>query len=378
MRTCPVSGSQTWIPFYTSKTNRIMTGDQRIREGNLQKIICPHSGVVANERAFTPDELEVFYGEDYELNSLGREEHFFYTTDGPEARSKVFFDWIEPHLPDKFNTLIEIGCGEGNLLARFAKRFPGKNVLGFDGSRKAAELAREKGLRVQQKLILGNEPLPNADVFILINVIEHVEDITRLVSIAKNALKEDGRIIFCLPVQDYGGYDIFFAEHVWHFTSEHFTAILGRNGLRPVYTDINHPINHGIGLFVCEPIQNNEDINTSFSEIIKRNLEYWENSFNRLDEIFRSRSFDRVAVFGAGEIFSLFFTFTSLYKQNVIACIDDTKKPGEEKHGIAIYNSEWLKNNSVDLLLLTVNRKYEQMIRNRFRDTNINIQSIIY
>ena len=49
MRICPITGSDKWQHYYTSKTNRIITGDQRISEGKLEKIICTDSGVVVKE-----------------------------------------------------------------------------------------------------------------------------------------------------------------------------------------------------------------------------------------------------------------------------------------------------------------------------------------
>ena len=102
MRICPITGSDKWQHYYTSKNNRIITGDQRISEGKLEKIICTDSGVVANKRRFSSEELEVLYGKEYELNTLGKEEHFFYTNEGRLSRSEVFYNWILPHLPKKF------------------------------------------------------------------------------------------------------------------------------------------------------------------------------------------------------------------------------------------------------------------------------------
>lgn len=378
MRVCPVTGSSKWQPFYSSASGRIMTGDQRIVEGRLRKIICQDSGVVANEVAFTGDELELLYGREYELNTLGREEHFFYTSQGAVARSQVFFEWIVPHLPDNFDTLLEIGCGEGNLLKRFAAEFPDKNLLGLDGSHKASQLANAKGLNVSQRVINGEEAVPKADVFLLVNVIEHIEDIPLLISSLKNSLSDNGRVIFCLPIQDYGGYDIFFAEHVWHFTVAHFESILKSNGLRILHSDADHPVNHGIGLFVCEKADDEAvPVGPVYSDAIIKNLAFWEASFKRLDDYISSNKFEKVAIFGAGEVATLFLTFTSLGDCNIVACIDDTKMPGERKHGIPVYGSQWLSENKVDCLMLTVNKKYHEQIKAKLQDVELNIHSII-
>jgi len=376
MRICPVSGSNKWIPIYTSTTNRIMTGDQRICDGTLEKVICPESGVVANKNPFSEHDLEVLYGKDYELNTLGKEEHFFFTKDGPIARSDVFFQWIKPHLQTEFDSLVEIGCGEGNLLERFTKKFSGKNIIGIDGSHKASELAKKKGLNVQQKLIFGNEELPSTDAFLLVNVIEHVENIPLLISTLKKSLRKKGRIIFCLPIQDYGGYDIFFNEHVWHFTSDHFKTILRNNGLKLIYSDVNHPINHGIGLFVCESTETKSEEKTVYTDIIKNNFIFWENKFKNINQLLEKNTFKKIAIFGAGEVATLFLTFTNLSKLPIIACVDDTKEPGTKKHGIPVHHSDWLEKNQIDVLLLTVNIKYHKMITEKFSHLNITIQPI--
>lgn len=371
MRVCPVSGSSNWVSFYLSETKRIMTGDQRIQSGSLNKIICPDSGVVANMNSFTSEDIELLYGNEYELNTLGAEEHFFFTADGPIARSQVFFNWIECFLPDQFESLIEIGCGEGNLLEKFKQKYPAHDLSGIDGSYKASELAAKKGLKVQQKLLLGGEPLPKTDVFLLVNVVEHVEDISSFLRNLRESLNEGGRIIFCLPIQDYGGYDLFFYEHVWHFTSEHFKAILARNGLRLIDSDINHPINHGIGLFVCET-STQELVVPSHKGEIKSNLNYWLHNFKKINRLLET-NYDRIAIFGAGEVSTLFLAFTNLYLKNIVACIDDTKPAGMYKHGIPVYSSEWLEENQVDLLILTINKKYHEAVLKRFAHLKLKV-----
>lgn len=375
MRKCPLTDSGMFLPFYSSINSRVMTSDQRIIEGQLRKIIFPDTGVVANEKSFESNEIEKIYGNDYELNTSGNEEHIFFTDKGPISRSQVYFEWIKPFIPSNFNKLIEIGCGEGRVLEKIVKAYPGKEIIGFDGSYKAAKLGRIKGLDITQKLIFENDLLPNADVFLLIGVIEHVENIYAFLNNIINSLNEGGRIIICLPIQDYGGYDIFFAEHVWHFTVKHFEYLLNKFNLN-VIIDSNHHINYGFGLFVCEKGNSKKIPLPDNTCILIDNLNFWKSCFEYFDTWISLHNFNRIAVFGASEIFTLFMAYSSLSELNIVACIDDTKEDGSKKHGIPIYKSEWLKDNEVDLLLLAVNKKYHNQIINKLEKYNLNIHPI--
>jgi len=322
------------------------------------------------------NELENIYGNEYELNTSGNEEHIFYTKEGPISRSLVYFNWIKPFLFNDFNTLVEVGCGEGRVLERIVNTFPHRNIIGFDGSHRAVELGRRKGLAISQKIIHNNDRLPKADIYLLLGVLEHVENIENFLSSVISALNENGRIIICVPIQDYGGYDIFFVDHVWHFTVIQFECLLRKFNLKLVYSDHKHPINYGFGLFVCEKGMANDYHVVNGSEIMRSNLSCWIERFSAINEWFAEHTFEKIAVFGASEIFSLFMAYSSLSEQNIIACIDDTKIPGDKKHGITIYNSDWLKKNPVDLLLLAVNKKYHGIIRDKCKDFKLTILPI--
>ncbi len=376
MRKCPLTDSTSSTPFLSLRNLTVMTSDQRIVRGRLKKIIFKESGVVANEKLFSREESETAYGDEYELNTSGGEEHFFFTREGAIPRSLVYFDWIKPFLHDEFRTLVEIGCGEGKVLERIAHSFPGKHISGFDGSYKAVELGRRKRLDISQKIIFGNDALPKSDVYLLIGVLEHVEDVEAFLLNVINALNENGRIIICIPVQDYGGYDIFFVDHSWHFTIRQFEFLLNRCGLNVVKMDSNHPINHGFGLFVCKKGKTKNVRVVNDSKVMLRNVHYWQECFNKANDWFGGTCFKKVAIFGASEIFSLFMAYSSLPKQNIIACIDDTKKPNEKKHGIPVHGSEWLYGNPVDLLVLAINKKYHDGIITRYKGLGINIQPI--
>ena len=377
-RVCPLCDANDWLPFLTTHNGRIMTGDQRIVSGDLQKVSCSQCGCVANAYEHTDAQLDSLYGEEYTLNTMGGEEHQFFLSDGPVPRSKIFFDWILPYVPNRFTSLLEIGCGSGNVLQRFCQHFPDRNIRGLDGSYRACEIAREKGLVVDRLLINdATTEIPPAEVILSIAVLEHVEDILWFLATLMRGLNRGGRMIFCVPVQDELGYDIFFAEHVWHFTFRQWIALFERCGLTVAHAEHRHPVNSGFGLFVCEKGSQKKTVKIGNEpSTVIRNRDHWQTHLNRIDRWLGRHPNDRLALFGSGEVATLFLTFTSLGERNVVACIDeDPEKIGTEKHGIPVYGVDWLAEGAVDAVLLTINPRYHGQVVEKLKPFDLNIFS---
>ena len=147
--------------------------------------------------------------------------------------------------------VLEIGCGEGNLMQYLAKIFK-CNILGIDISSKQVDLAKKKSLNVIHKDIFeyldSDYCKDNFDLIILIDVIEHlpknkIEDLFFRLS---KILKKDGSIILKFP----NGYSplsqIYFAAdftHDWLPTSTSLEQISISSGLRlhaqkPIYIKV--------------------------------------------------------------------------------------------------------------------------------------------
>ncbi len=365
-RTCPACGSADWQDLVHIRTGRVMTSDQRILPGELHKVICGRCGLAANSALLTDEEAERIYGDAYELNTRDGEEHLFYTAAGPVPRSQVFFDWISPHLPAEFQSLLEIGCGAGNVLHRFRQAFPGKRISGLEGSHRACSLAKAKGLAVERGLILDQEDLPPADVILAIGVLEHVEPIDRFLTSIRSALTENGRAIFIIPVQDYPGCDLFFAEHVWHLTVSQCRSILSRHGFEVLFSDPEHPVYHGFGLFVCRKAQPGNQVPTPDLASVTRNRDTWLRRFRAVDAWLKAHPHQRIALFGASEVATLLLAFTSLGDRGPVACIDeDPLRIGTKKHGIEVVAPGWLASGKADAVLLAANPRYHAQIKEK-------------
>lgn len=77
-------------------------------------------------------------------------------------------------------TILDLGCGDGSLLAEFAAKFPASKLMGSDVSERALSIARRNAPHAEffQATLPGGTLPPNRtfDVVTLSEVLEHIED----------------------------------------------------------------------------------------------------------------------------------------------------------------------------------------------------------
>ncbi|MGZ5396718.1 MAG: class I SAM-dependent methyltransferase [Mycobacterium sp.] len=73
-------------------------------------------------------------------------------------------------------SVCDLGCGAGGVLAGLARRMPGTKLVGYDISPQAIELARRLHPEVQVRLGEPKEGSDRFDLVLLVDVFEHVED----------------------------------------------------------------------------------------------------------------------------------------------------------------------------------------------------------
>jgi methionine biosynthesis protein MetW len=76
------------------------------------------------------------------------------------------------------DSVLDIGCGDGRILAHLKAKRSSLHLTGIDGSPKALEIARERGLDVRQADIQDMASLGDlsADYITLFEVLEHMTD----------------------------------------------------------------------------------------------------------------------------------------------------------------------------------------------------------
>jgi cyclopropane fatty-acyl-phospholipid synthase-like methyltransferase len=97
-----------------------------------------------------------------------------------------------------FQSVIDIGCGDGKLVLEMSKRFPGRRVVGTDYSSRALAFARAfaPGLEFHE-----TTPDETFDAFTLIEVLEHIppEQIDAFLTDIKSHLRPGGIGIVTVP-----------------------------------------------------------------------------------------------------------------------------------------------------------------------------------
>ncbi|WP_263834159.1 class I SAM-dependent methyltransferase [Salinibacter sp.] len=136
---------------------------------------------------------------------------------------KVVFDELSDF---SFESLIDIGCGDGRFLREMRKQYPNKEILGVDYSQRAIELARAMNptLAFETRNII-EEPVDRTfDIATLIEVLEHIPpaQMKQFIEQVYAVLQPQGHIILTVPHVNKSVSD----KHYQHFDTEKLRRVL--------------------------------------------------------------------------------------------------------------------------------------------------------
>ncbi|MFN0089392.1 MAG: glycosyltransferase [Acidimicrobiales bacterium] len=149
-----------------------------------------------------------------------------------------YADWIgeliEPHLGEK---VIEIGAGAGTLTERIARR---AHVVATDPSPRLVERLRTRfadhaAVSVDQGALDEIADRHAGDTYVLVNVLEHIEQDAESLRLLRDRLPANGRVILFVPAFEalYSRFDARVGHHR-RYSRRSLTMTLAAAGLAPV------------------------------------------------------------------------------------------------------------------------------------------------
>ncbi len=148
------------------------------------------------------------------------------------GRLRVLLAVLQRHLDQRPAHLLELGCGTGNVLSGLAAF---GEAVGMEVDPNLVALGRAAGLDVRQGALPDDLVVPPgwADVVLLLDVIEHVDDDVGALRTAYRALREDGLLLVTVPA--YGwlwtAHDVALG-HRRRYTATELRDVIERAGFR--------------------------------------------------------------------------------------------------------------------------------------------------
>lgn len=192
--------------------------------GEFTLVQCNRCGLIYLNPQPTPEELEVYYPDDYEAHvgtkrqQLGWLRRIDYKY-GIEKRYRAIMRYTH------VGRMLDIGCATGAFLD--GMREHGWEVTGIEPGVQVAAYARaEMGLEIQNTTLEAAHLKPESlDLVTMWNVLEHLSDPQQALNRIRDALRPGGLLVFAIPsVESYdlrlfkrywAGYDV--PRHVFVF-----------------------------------------------------------------------------------------------------------------------------------------------------------------
>lgn len=135
----------------------------------------------------------------------------------------LVLDYLEKH---GFDSVIDVGCGDGRFLREVNKRFANKKLIGIDYSAQAIRLASamNPSLEFYCHDVINNKFDRKCDIVTLVEVLEHIpcEGVDSFLEGVASLLIDSGILLLTVPHKNKRLQD----KHFQHFTSSSIKSAL--------------------------------------------------------------------------------------------------------------------------------------------------------
>lgn len=216
---------------------RRVTSDCRAWDAGGCLAVCTACGLAQKPAdAVWHAEAAAIYA-DYAIyhQSGGAEQRVFTVAAGhrAEPRSLRLLKQALPHLSlSAEGRMVDIGCGNGELLRSFSGLMPGWTLAGCElGDLHRGAIEAIPGV---ERLYVGSvAALPGRfDLVTMVHCLEHVPNPTGFLAMVREKLAPDGALLIEVPQWQSNAFDLVIADHCSHFTALSLGAVVAAAGFR--------------------------------------------------------------------------------------------------------------------------------------------------
>lgn len=269
-------------------------------------------------------------------------------------RAAAIADLITRFLPSREARVLEVGCATGRLLHEIRGR-GFANVSGLDPSPSCAETAlQEFGIPVETGTLFDLSQRENeADMVVLVGVLEHIRDLSDALSVLWKVLKAEGRLYVEVPdACEFATwldapFQQFSVEHINFFSRWSLENLLTVNGFRvldlerlarPVTETSTMPVIAAFFEKTGGPRDRwvrDESSEPALLEYIRRSEVLSRSDVAVIDDLVESG--DPILLWGVGTNATRLLSTTRLGEANIVAFFDSNPKVhGKELLGVKI------------------------------------------
>ena len=364
-RICEVCKSKNVKKVYTQKF--LVSGYQK-KSLSYDVVTCSHCGFAFAENPPSEKKLANFYKKNlkyaYKTNRGSVPE---YAQQLHAASFNHVDSYLEKKNPD-FNkrdcSILDIGCGSGYLLHVFKKNGY-ENAMGLDPAADCRRIGRELyDVEIETATLSEYDNDQKFDLILLASVLEHMSNLSEVISKLRLLIKPDGLLFITVPDGDNFGVIMnepfleFSLEHINFFTRNSISNLLNKNGFKNVAFE-SMPV-EGYGGYALNSlwkpsqagknkIKQDGDGEAKISQYVAKS----SSKLSKVEKIIQKliKTNEEVVVWGAGSLTSRLLATTNLAKANILFFIDSNLSlQGTKINSIEIAHPNILKGNETVLI----------------------------
>ena len=303
-----------------------LLSDLRTTTKRLGRAACARCGLV--RRRFIPSSQaqRAIFGDDYSL-------FVQQPTKAIRERQARLAAWILETLDDfRFESVFEVGSGDGSLLEALRDLVPAVTLGGIDPAPRAVTRARSRGLSVTTGFA-EDIAWQRTDLCLSVNVIEHAANPMDFLRSMRRSVSPGGRILVVCPDGDVPNYELLFYDHLYSLDSHSLASLCARSELIAMQIR-KAPTSLGpFHMLVARPATEEKPqatINSPNITLTEAKASYLR-AWSCLEDILLERvgNAERVVVFGNSDVAALLRVYAPKLWTLVQACVVDGE-PGAD------------------------------------------------